>query len=573
MGAALPASERLEARYSVLTVDDVIRMALPKGTNVVAGESGLDHEVTWAARIRSSPPAFGHLAGGELVLLPVTVLAELDERLQLEEVIARLAELGVAGVAVLGTIGKAAREAADAAGLPLLALPAKSDVSALERDAARLISDRRREVTYRGQEVQRQLMDLAIAGEPLGDIVRELARISDRPVALEGRDGRLLAYHASGRSAPPREVIEPMIQRDRPIAARWLRSTAEASPADPPTAVYELDNTWSRIVAPVIGRDGLLGSVSLIVPRGRVNPEDAQITARGSAACAVVLAREQAAATVRREVELHVLDEVLDGALRSEATLLQQARRLGHDLQAPYVVIVARIDHASAGPVRAASAEDRWEGLEEAIARLGSTRGGRVLWRIRNNVAEFVLPADVARDERRMAETLRDDMRGILRTGGDGAVSVGVGTVRDGLHGIRRSHAEARQALLLGRRLSGPGHLTLFGELGVYRLIFAAESLPELRDLYQQTLGGLLAYDKQNNAGLVSTLDAFFAANGSPKEAAERLGVHRNTVLYRLDRIREITGYDLDDAGVRMRLHLALHIHMALGEAMGSAQA
>lgn len=554
----------------MLTVDDVIKLALPAGTNVVAGQAGLDREVTWAARIRSSPPAFGHLAGGELVLLPVAVLAELDERLRLEEAISRLAALSVAGVAVLGTIGKAARDAADAASLPLLALPAKSDVSALERDAARLISDRQRDVTYRGQEVQRQLMDLAIAGEPLGDIVRELARISDRPVALEGRDGRLLAYHASGRAAPAREVIEPMIQRDRPIVARWLRSTAEASPADPPTAVYELDNAWSRIVAPVIGRDGLLGSVSLIVPRGRVNPEDAQITARGSAACAVVLAREQAAATVRREVELHVLDEVLDGALRSEATLLLQARRLGHDLQAPCVVIVARIDHVSAGPVRAASAEDRWEGLEEAIGRLGSTRGGRVLWRIRNNVAEFVLPAEAARDERTMAETLRDDMRGILRPGSDAAVSVGVGTVREGLHGIRRSHAEARQALLLGRRLSGPGHLTLFGELGVYRLIFAAESLPELGDLYQQTLGGLIAYDKQNNAGLVSTLNAFFTANGSPKEAAERLGVHRNTVLYRLDRIREITGYDLEDSGVRMRLHLALHIHLALGEVVGA---
>ncbi|MCA9863519.1 MAG: helix-turn-helix domain-containing protein, partial [Thermomicrobiales bacterium] len=130
--------------------------------------------------------------------------------------------------------------------------------------------------------------------------------------------------------------------------------------------------------------------------------------------------------------------------------------------------------------------------------------------------------------------------------------------------------AEARQALLLGRRLSGPGHLTLFGELGVYRLIFAAESLPELGDLYQQTLGGLIAYDKQNNAGLVSTLNAFFTANGSPKEAAERLGVHRNTVLYRLDRIREITGYDLEDSGVRMRLHLALHIHLALGEVVGA---
>lgn len=552
----------------MITVEDVISMALPAGTTLVAGKAGLGREVTWAARIRSAPPAFGHLAGGELVLLPVSILSELDEQLKLDEAVTLLAELGAAGAAVLGTIGKSAREAADAAGLPLLALPAGSDIGALERDAARIISERRRAVQHRGQEVLRQLMDLAIAGEPLGDVVRELARISGRPVALEGRDGRLLAYHAAGQGAPARELIEPMIQRDRPVVARWLRTNAEASPADPPTAIYELSNEWSRLVAPVIGRNGLLGSVSLIVPRGRATPEDAQVTARGGAACAVVLAREQAAATVRREVELHVLDEVLDGALRSEATLLQQGRRLGHDLQSAHVAVIARIDPAGGGPVRANASEERWDGMETAISRIGATRGNRVLWRIRNNGAEFILPAEAARDERRIAEALRDDLQGLLRANGESAVSIGVGTFRDGLTGIRRSHAEARQALMLGRRLNGAGHLTLFGELGVYRLLYAAEALPELKDLYFQTLGDLLAYDRQNNAGLVNTLEAFFAANGSPKEAAERLGVHRNTVLYRLDRIREITGYDLDDAGVRMRLHLSLYIHLALGESL-----
>ncbi|HKG29342.1 MAG TPA: helix-turn-helix domain-containing protein [Thermomicrobiales bacterium] len=554
----------------MITVEDVITLALPPGTTVAAGAAGLGREVTWAARIRSSPPAFGHLAGGELVLLPVAILSELDERLQLDEAIRRLAELGVAGAAVLGTIGKPARDAAEAAGLPLLALPKGADVGALERDAARLISERRRAVQHRGQEVLRQLMDLAIAGEPLGDVVQELARISGRPVALEGRDGRLLAYHAAGKVAPSREMIESIVQRDRPIVARWLRTTAEASPADPPTASYELDSAWSRLVAPVIGRDGLLGSVSLIAPRGSATPEDAQVTARGAAACAVVLAREQAAATVRREVELDVLDEVLDGALRSEATLLQQAKRLGHDLLTSHVAVIARIDSTTAGPVRASGSEERWEGLEASIARIGTIRGGRVLWRIRNNSAEFVLSAAEVGQERGLGLTLRDELVGLVRSGGESAISLGVGTTRDGIAGIRRSHAEARQALLLGRRMQGPGHLTLFGDLGVYRLIFAAEGLPELSDLYAQSLGELLAYDRQNNADLISTLDAFFAANGSPKEAAERLGVHRNTVLYRLDRIRDITGYDLDDAGLRLRLQLALHIHLALGESLAS---
>ena len=315
----------------MITVEDVITLALPPGTTVAAGAAGLGREVTWAARIRSSPPAFGHLAGGELVLLPVAILAELDEGLHLDEAIRRLAELGVAGAAVLGTIGKPAREAAEAASLPLLALPKGADVGALERDAARLITERRREVQHRGQEVLRQLMDLAIAGEPLGEVVQELARISGRPVVLEGRDSRLLAYHAVGKSAPSRETIESVVQRDHPIVGRWLRTTAEASPADPPTATYELDSAWSRLVAPVIGRDGLLGSVSLIVPRGSATPEDAQVTARGAAACAVVLAREQAAATVRREVELRRARRGARRRAAQRSDAVAAGKRLGHD--------------------------------------------------------------------------------------------------------------------------------------------------------------------------------------------------------------------------------------------------
>ena len=40
--------------------------------------------------------------------------------------------------------------------------------------------------------------------------------------------------------------------------------------------------------------------------------------------------------------------------------------------------------------------------------------------------------------------------------------------------------------------------------------------------------------------------------------------VHRNRVLYRLDRIGEITGFDLDDSDIRLRLQIALRIHTAL---------
>jgi sugar diacid utilization regulator len=412
-------------------------------------------------------------------------------------------------------------------------------------------------------------MELAIAGEPLAGVVRALAEVSGRAVILEGRDGRLLAYQSRPSEGPPRDAVEPMLRRDRPEVLRWLRATATSSPADPPTAIYGLDDGWSRVVAPVIGRDGLLGCISLVTKRGEATAEDGQATARGAAACAIVLAREQAAVTARREVELHVLDEVLDGALRSEATLLQQARRLGHDLDASHVALVLRLDRPpGSGPVRAGGRDERWEALGDAVGRTTRSRSAQGLWRVRHNNAEVAWPTALVADAVAAAVAVCDDL--VAQLGGSrGApplVSVGVGTARQGIAGIRQSHKEAKQALSLGRRLHGPGGLTRFDALGVHRLIFAAEALPELRSLYQETLAPLLAYDREHNGDLLGTLAAFFAANGSPKEAAERLQVHRNTVLYRLDRVRSITGYDLEDADVRLRLHLALQIHLALAD-------
>src|SRR5690606_22569293 len=122
-------------------------------------------------------------------------LEQLDERLTLEDAVRQLAAFGVAAIAVHGEVTPKSRDAAGEAGIPLLQLPPEAELGPLEREAARLITERRREVQRRGREVGRQLMELAISGEPLANVVRAMADVSGRSVALEAWDGRLLAYH------------------------------------------------------------------------------------------------------------------------------------------------------------------------------------------------------------------------------------------------------------------------------------------------------------------------------------------------------------------------------------------
>ncbi len=144
-------------------------------------------------------------------------------------------------------------------------------------------------------------------------------------------------------------------------------------------------------------------------------------------------------------------------------------------------------------------------------------------------------------------------------------VSVGVGRPIRGAEGIPDAFREAQGALTLGIRLFGPGRVTYFSDLGVHRLLLALDGAPELQTFSREMLGKLLAHDRRGDGELIRTLEAYFAGRNSPTEAAARLHLHRNTLLYRLRRIQAITGLDLEDSETRLALHLALRVGQVIG--------
>jgi len=68
----------------------------------------------------------------------------------------------------------------------------------------------------------------------------------------------------------------------------------------------------------------------------------------------------------------------------------------------------------------------------------------------------------------------------------------------------------------------------------------------------------LVEQDLARRSDLVRTLRVFFAAGGNASEAADRMFLHRNSMLYRLERIQRLTGLDLKDPGVALALQLGL---------------
>lgn len=116
-------------------------------------------------------------------------------------------------------------------------------------------------------------------------------------------------------------------------------------------------------------------------------------------------------------------------------------------------------------------------------------------------------------------------------------VTVGVGTGAQTAAGLLRSTQEALQILKIGRRMIGGGRAHLFEGLGVLPLLLTGTD--EQKADYAAHL-----FDKLDDPELIETLEAFLRANLNLTQTAEDLNVHRNTVIYRLDKIADLLGRD-----------------------------
>ena len=140
-------------------------------------------------------------------------------------------------------------------------------------------------------------------------------------------------------------------------------------------------------------------------------------------------------------------------------------------------------------------------------------------------------------------------------------VRAGIGGYHAGLRGISGSYLEAMQAIEVGRKLRPEAVVHRHDEV-IPQLVLAQN--PRLAERFvQHSLGGLLDTKARNREQLLETLQAYLAC-GSVKDAATALNLHRHTVLYRLDKLRELLGGDLDSPASRLRLQLALDLRKLL---------
>ena len=137
-------------------------------------------------------------------------------------------------------------------------------------------------------------------------------------------------------------------------------------------------------------------------------------------------------------------------------------------------------------------------------------------------------------------------------------LKMGVGRLTKSIRCLYKSYNQAKSIERLQERGRISPDRIFYTKLGVYRLLMGVEDREVMVDYYEHTLKPLADYDNINGADLCLTLRTYLKNNGSVKDTADELFVHRNTINYKLNKIEELLGVEMSSTQARTELTLAL---------------
>ena len=241
--------------------------------------------------------------------------------------------------------------------------------------------------------------------------------------------------------------------------------------------------------------------------------------------------------------------DLLDALIAGKAAA-QPAAALRVELAPNYVVVLARGEAAEhdAGPTRHATRE-----ALEATKRHLRPEAGPLLAGLRYSEVVALYPVE-GRPELVAVRAQCEQLAAALARPG---FRLGIGGFHPDLPGVASSYAEAREAVGAALHGSADTRLVAFDDILVGHIL---RSSPHADRVLADTLTPLRDYDRRRGSDLLPTLRAFFDAGFNVTRSAAQLHVHPNTVVYRLGRIRDLTGRDPHDPDDLLVLSLGLKL-------------
>ena len=548
----------MDANYGI-SMNSILRMEILQDAKLLAGASGTDQIVT-SVNVMVDPNVVNLVSGGELLVS--TAYAVRENLPQLLELIPQLKQRGVVALGLkfnsyINEIPQEILILCDTLSFPLFEIPNSISFSQLITPIMTTIVNNQAQMLGDIYELQKALTATMLSGGGLQSIVQ----------TLFDRFGNSIAIYNDFFSS---FVLACSDRRRESITRRMedlVRIGSSGRETDSLMSSREVDNVdgliCNKIIIPIYSDKKKYGSIYIWEDNREITNVDLAVLEASTSLIALDMIKKISMYEMENNHKASFLDDLLVHDEERQRKSLANAEYFDFDVDAEHRVAVIRVLSGNS-TISNSSLYKTNNSIVNILRRVSRDSSIKVLFvnKCDSIVLVFELPVHEDGNYLQHLHSFVDSAMNALEAEGIlSMVSIGMGRSYADATNLWKSFNEAGRAAACWN--IDDVRIHSYEDLGVYRFLSYEVLRPELVLFYNETLKVLVDYDHDRDSELVHTLSLYFRCGGNLKRLAEEMGVHYNTVAYRIQRIKELAHVSFDNADQMLNLQIALKIYEA----------
>lgn len=557
----------------MLTIKDLLQIKSIDGIKIIAGEQGINNVVS-IVNIIENPDAFDWLSSNELLLSTGYIFKD-NEELQ-NTIIKELAEINCSGLCIkmqryFEQIPQNMIDHANKYGLPLLSLPFEYTLSKVIAIINEKASGRYDLLNRKTLDMHNALFRIALEGGGLDRISSELADTINNPILILDRDWNLLHYTEVSQNRVPLKSCLTLVKNRHVFTREFTESI--------PQNISQIKKSIKRIyhvkdqdikcrILPVAVANYIYGYIVVWQTVRELTEFDYIVLEQAS----TIVALDRIKTREIEEVKLKIRQDFFDDLLTGKITSIDSIQTLCdlHGLKSTYMYYCAIINIESIELEDLEDIVDRKYELDriakkcvDIVYDFSSSAPGEITCFYRNNRIIILIgqsenkPPISVSEAKQFAIEIRTALVEKIKKA---TFHMGIGRQYKTITSLHKSFAEAHEAIRLMQKFDSKGNVSHFDDYSVYHFLDSNIKDMELEDFFLKQLGKIYEHDQAFGTSFMITLENYFAHNQNVSEAAKAMFIHRNTFIYRIEKMKEILNMDLKNAEELLQIQLALKI-------------
>lgn len=548
----------MDANYGI-SMNSILRMEILQDAKLLAGTSGTDQIVT-SVNVMVDPNVVNLVSGGELLVS--TAYAVRENLPQLLELIPQLKQRGVVALGLkfnsyINEIPQEILTLCDTLSFPLFEIPNRISFSQLITPIMTTIVNNQAQMLGDIYELQKALTATMLSGGGLQSIVQTLFDRFGNSIAIYNDFFSSFVLACSDRR---RESITRRMEDLVRVGSSGRETVSLMSSR-------EVDNVdgliCNKIIIPIYSDKKKYGSIYIWEDNREITNVDLAVLEASTSLIALDMIKKISMYEMENNHKASFLDDLLVHDEERQRKSLANAEYFDFDVDAEHRVAVIRVLSGNS-TIGNSSLYKTNNSIVNILRRVSRDSSIKVLFvnKCDSIVLVFELPVHEDGNYLQHLHSFVDSAMNALEAEGIlSMVSIGMGRSYADATNLWKSFNEAGRAAACWN--IDDVRIHSYEDLGVYRFLSYEVLRPELVLFYNETLKVLVDYDHDRDSELVHTLSLYFRCGGNLKRLAEEMGVHYNTVAYRIQRIKELAHVSFDNADQMLNLQIALKIYEA----------